>query len=369
MAFFGTTIETIESISPIPKADRIEVATLEGLSFRVVVGKGQYEVGDKVIYFPVDSLLPKWILKELSLEGKLSGPEQNRVKSVKLRGQVSQGLIAPTDLLLKVSFDVGNTIRSYFLGHEKATDLTEVLGVEKYQPPVIPCQTADLVALPDGLGKYDIEGAERNQAILELLLDREVEVTEKVEGANFSVTFLYEHGEACVNQRNHGIKPIEGATHDFWKVANQSGLLTLVARLGEAFEEDVTIYGEFIGPGYQNNIYKLDEHEVRVYDIKVGEGFMTPHRRIETLRAHEESIGAIHVPIDCNSDDCRTTNTLREWLGGRTIVEASYGKSRINPDVLREGIVIKPAEEEYIEGFGRLILKQRDPIYLSNTEA
>jgi hypothetical protein len=59
--------------------------------------------------------------------------------------------------------------------------------------------------------------------------------------------------------------------------------------------------------------------------------------------------------------------TLREWLGGKTVQQASNGRAAM-VDRLREGIVIKPLVEEQIHRFGRLFIKQRSPEYLSKTE-
>ncbi len=93
MAFFGVTIEQIESLRPIKDADKIEVATLKGMTFQIVVGKGMFSVGDCVLYFPIDSLLPVDVQKVLGLEGKLSGPEKNRVITRKFKGEISQGIV------------------------------------------------------------------------------------------------------------------------------------------------------------------------------------------------------------------------------------------------------------------------------------
>lgn len=120
------TVERIKEIRPIPDADFIEVATVRGWS--VVVVKGQYKVGDRIIFCEIDSLLP--IREEFEFLRKssyISEPEGFRLRTVKLRGQVSQGLILPLPVLpseyVPVMFD--------------GMDVTDIMGIQLYEPPAI----------------------------------------------------------------------------------------------------------------------------------------------------------------------------------------------------------------------------------------
>jgi RNA ligase (TIGR02306 family) len=192
MAFFGVTREKIGSVSPIPDADKIEMAKLDGMDFQFVIMKDDFKPGDDCLYFPVDSLLPEELVEKMGLTGKLSGKKKNRIKTVKLRGQISQGIVTKTDLAPD--------------GMSDPEKLTEHLGVEKYEPPVVVGEDCDLVPLPDGLSVYDIEGADRYTHIAESLMDQDVVITEKVEGTNFSVS-VSKDGVVSVNQRRYAIKP------------------------------------------------------------------------------------------------------------------------------------------------------------------
>lgn len=355
MAFFGVTKETIASVFPIENADAIEGARLEGSTFEFVIKKGQFKPGDTVLYFPIDSLISPPTLEKLGLTGKLSGKEKNRVKTVKLRGQISQGIVAGLDLLEGMPTPEGE------LDSETETRLmTEFLGIEKYEQPPIPCHTANLIRLPSGLSAYDIEGADRYVEVAQILMPQLVEVTEKLEGQNFSVTYVAAEDMFYVNQRNYSIQPIDGYTHDFWKVADEKGILQFTESLKTAYlNKNITVYGEFIGPGVQSNIYHLKDFEVRLFDIKVNEEWLTPDLRQQLIEKHFGSLD-IHVPI------LAINVVLEQWLAGQTITEASHGTSTLYK-TLREGIVIKPMTEAWHEKVGRLVLKQRDPIYLSKT--
>jgi ATP-dependent RNA circularization protein (DNA/RNA ligase family) len=123
--------------------------------------------------------------------------------------------------------------------------------------------------------------------------------------------------------------------------------------------KNLTVYGEFIGPRVQSNIYKLKKFEVRLYDIKVNEKWLTPDIRQSLIEKQFGNLD-IHVPI------LATNVILEQWLDGKSLVEASHGISQLHKTT-REGIVIKPMIESRHEKIGRLVIKQRDPIYLAKT--
>ena len=348
MAFFGVTKETIASTFPIENADAIEGATLKGSTFQFVIKKGQFKQGDIVLYFPIDSLIPEWVLEKLGLVGKLSGKNQNRLKTVRLRGQISQGIVAKLTLLENMP---ANTV------DEK---ITEFLGVEKYEIPPIPCQNAQLIQLPIGLSAYDIEGADRYVEVVQVLMPQLVEITEKLEGQNFSVTYASSEDKIYINQRNFSIQPTEGKLHEFWRVAEKKGIIKFVESLKETYPgKNITVYGEFIGSRVQSNIYKLKDFEVKLFDIKINHEWLSPDIRQTTIKKYFGNLEN-HVPI------LATNIILKEWLNGKSIVEASHGISKLHKTT-REGIVIKPMTEARHNKVGRLVIKQRDPIYLSKT--
>jgi len=356
MAFFGVTIEEIDAISPIEGADMIEMAKLNGLTFEFVVAKkDEWKPGMKCLYFPIDSLLPEWVLEKIGLVGRLSGKQKNRVKTVRLRGQISQGIVTGLDLVADMPTPVAD------LDEEtQSQKITEFLGVEKYEAPAIPCHTAKLIGLPVGLSAYDIEGADRYVEVAEELMPQRVEVTEKLEGQNFSVTYSALDEKIYVNQRKYSIQPIEGEVHEFWRVAENKGIIKFVESLKASYsDKTLTIYGEFIGPRTQSNIYKLKDFDVKLYDIKVDQEWLTPDIRQSVIKAHFGHMD-IHVPI------LATNVILKEWLDGRSFVEASHSISQLHKTT-REGIVIKPMIESRHQKIGRLIIKQRDPVYLSKT--
>lgn len=355
MSTFKVSLEQIATAERHPDADKLDLCTLEGMSFQFVTGRGQVKPGDWVIYYPLDAILPDIIINRLGLTGKLAGKDKNRVKTARLRGAISQGLIEPVT-------GEGDTAWISEEMKQRGYDITGCQGVTKWDPEPIPCHSGTLLPIGTiGLTKYDIEGADRYPEIIELLMDQPVFITEKLEGSNFSCTAKGSN-ERYVSQREHTIIPEEGKEHSFWKVALDGGLLSLAQNLVEDIEglnrTSVDVYGEYIGPGMQGNIYKLAKNEVRIFDIRFDGMFLDAAR----ARRIAEFQGLPFVPVLCSG------LTLREWLAGRTVQEASDGYSVLNDNARREGIVIKPMTEQRHPTLGRLIIKQRSPAYLANSD-
>jgi RNA ligase (TIGR02306 family) len=357
MSKFAVTVEEIARVWTHPNADLLEMAQLKSMTYQFVIGKGQHQPGDRVVYFPIDSVLPPNLIETLHLTGKLAGSEHNRIKTVRLRGEISQGLVAlPADVI--PGWTEGMPL-------SPGQDVTELLGVTKYEPPIVPNHAGRLVSLPKGVGVYDIEGAERFADIVSAyLLDQPVIITEKLEGSHFAASLLGD-GSLAVSQRHHRIEPVEGQEHDWHKVARTSGLAdalpamkaVLEARLGRPIHV-LTVRGEVLGPGVQKNIYKLPDHRVYVFDIEADGAPIDAKLYLEMV----EQFGLAHAPV------LAAGVLLRDWLAGRTLADASNGKSVLQPEVAREGVVIRPMREQTDEVLGRVIIKQRSPEYLSKSD-
>jgi RNA ligase (TIGR02306 family) len=260
MSTFAVTLNRIEKIWPHPNADRLSLACMEGMSYQFCVLKDEFKPGDEVLYFPPDSVLPAGVIEQLGLTGRLAGKDKNRIKTLKLRGAISQGIVCRPGLFF------GMVEGKQWIPQ----DITKELGVTKYDPPPIPCHAGNLVHLPNGISAYDIEGADRFPHIVDLLLDQPVCITEKIEGCNYWVS-LDEKDVLEIGQRHDKIVPIEEAEHDFFKAARLQNLEAAMRSLRPLWPNGrITLRGEFIGPGMQDNIYGLKQHEVMFYDIEVN---------------------------------------------------------------------------------------------------
>lgn len=366
MSTFRVEHKKISKIYPHSNADRLELAQVEELTYQFAVPKGTYTVGDSVIYFPIDSLLPQDFIVQQGIANFLSGKEKNRVRTVKLREAISQGYVASVSEVLK-----------YLKTDTLPEDLTAAMGVVKYEPPEIKISAGNLVRLPEHVSVYDIEGCDNYPHIVEMLMDIPCVITEKMEGSNAWAT-MDSDKKISVGQRNYSIENLpEGPEHSFWTVMRRDSIIGALDRLSEIYGgSPVTIRSEMVGPGIQGNYYRLKQLMCFVYDIEVATKYV-PYTDLESLLT-EIGLAEKFVPVLAKGI------TFREWLAGRTIQQAANGVSVWNPNKeslalydikkdqmgvckIREGIVIKPMVEQNIVGFGRLFLKQRDPVYLDKT--
>ncbi len=343
------SVEQIREVWAHPNADRLELARLGSMSYQFVIAKGAYRPGDVVVYFPIDSVLPAPLIERLGLTGKLAGAAKDRVKTVRLRGEISQGVVASVDAL-----PPGGPAPA------PGDDVTARLGVTKYEPPPVTTEGGELVPLPPLVSVYDIEGAERFQALLEArLLDAPVAITEKLEGSHFAAS-LDASGEVSVCQRRYRIRPIEGAEHTWHALARGSGVLGALPAIARELggPSTLTLRGEVVGPGVQGNHYRLPARRLIAFEIEADGAAVDAPIFFDLC----ERFGLEHAPLLARAI------TLREWLGGRTIARASDGPSALDPAVAREGIVVRPWREARDASFGRVILKQRSPAYLAQSE-
>lgn len=318
------TIRKIDNIQPIEGADMIELATVGG--WKVVVAKDvNHKVGDLVVYCEIDSFLPIEpefeFLRKSSYKKMADGTEGFRLKTIKLRGQVSQGLILP----LKDAYEVfkrntPNMDMDWFEGLE----VTEMLNIVKYEPPV-PAQLAGQVKglFPSFLKKTDEERIQNLTREFEGYKNEVFYVTEKLDGS--SVTYYVKDGVFGVCSRNLDLVESEG--NSMWKFANTSGLKERLL----ALDRNIAVQGEIIGEGIQGNPYKIIGQTVRLFngfDIDKYE-----YLSLDDLLKLSKWLEVKTVPI--LDLEFRLPDTIDELL--------SYAdsKSVLNEKFDREGVVIR----------------------------
>lgn len=302
------SIRKIAAVRPIPEADAIECVTVDG--WEVVAKKGEYQVGDLVIYLEIDSWVPNHLAPFLS-KGKepreFNTVKGERLRTVKLRGQISQGLILPYATLGRIAAE--------------GEDVSEKLGIQKWERP-ISAQLAGLAKgnFPSFIPKTD---QERIQNCKEVLEDREelYEVTIKLDGSSF--TAYHRDGEVGVCSRNLELK--ESDSNAFWRVARKYGVLDLLAQEG-----NYAIQGELIGPGIQGNQEKLDDIDMYVYDVFDinTQSYLNALDRYALV----DKLKLKHVPIlGYNKQAPEDLQAALKYAEGTSL----------NPAVNREGVVFK----------------------------
>lgn len=334
------TIRTVASTRPIQGADRIEVAQVDG--WECVVKKGEFEVGQHIVYVEVDSVMPERPEFEFLRDRKF------RVRTIKLRGQVSQGLVLPLDILPAGNYKLGD-------------DVTELLGVTKYDPEAQqealllakqPETPANPIAkflmrfkwyrrlfmkpkrkggFPDWIVKTDETRIQNLTTLFDIESKKgtQFSVTEKVDGQS-ATYFLqkvsrrkYEFG---VCSRNIRLGTPDNSS--YWKIARKYDIENVLKKLVGEYQT-IVLQGEICGDGIQGNKYRISGYDLFAFNL------IYPDHKCTTAEIKEvlAPFGIKSVPI------VEEGKVLPETIA--ELVEYSKGKSVVRKEQKREGVVMR----------------------------
>lgn len=325
-------IVRVDAIRPIEGADAIEAAVVGG--WTIVTKKGDFQPGDPAVYFEIDSFLPQgnpsWQFLVDKSARVYEGQTGHVLRSMRMRGQVSQGLLLGMQSLQGSSLPPEALV--------PGLDVTQLLGVQKYEPP-IPAELAGLARglFPSRVPKTD---QERIQNLAYELAQWQAagdaqeltwEVTEKLEGA--SCTYAWLDGELHVCSRNIDLLETEG--NSLWLLARK---LDIEDKLRALFgTRNVALQGELVGFGIQDNIYKMNGQRFFLYDTYDVDG--ARYYRSGERRDLAKEMGIDHVPILAEQFVLGSQHTMEALL-----VKAD-GESTLRKGQLREGEVYKAIEK------------------------
>jgi RNA ligase (TIGR02306 family) len=347
------TVRKITALNPISGADRIEVATVDG--WQVVCQKGLYVVGDYCVYCEIDSWIPTDIAPFLSNEKEPKeylGVKGERLRTIKLKKQISQGLLLPLSAFPEIevydSFYIGEIASLLVIINEcelADNDLTLHLGIIKWERSLHPSLAGTARGnFPSFIPKTDEERVQNLDRTLEGYLDEEFEATIKLDGSSTTMYFLPEgnkylkEGEVerfGVCSRNLDLTETDG--NAFWQIARELDVENKLRSLGigEAF----AIQGELVGPSIQGNyenVTKLEFYVYKIFDIDNQVQVSTAERR-----ALCKILGLKQVPI---------LDTLWKFYGTDNVVKQvlDYAEGPgMNLGVKREGVVFKHTKSSF----------------------
>lgn len=322
------TVRIVDAILPIEGADAIEVAVIDG--WKVVVKKGEYQPQDLACYCEIDSFIPSTIAPFLTKDGHhpkmYNEVEGERLRTIKLRGQISQGLLLPMSVVFnKMSAQEALQIT-------EGQDVSELLNIQKWEPPA-EFQAANAKGnFPYFIPKTDQPRIQNLKRDLERWNEKEEEfqVTEKMDGS--SMTVFIKDGVVGVCSRNLELKDDGSST--FWETAKKQGLVDLLEDLYKSTGYEYALQGELIGGSIQGNAYKVDGFKFFLYDIfdiKAQE-YIAP--RIAELTATINHIQ--HVPV--------LGYMKMNGLSIEDLLHDAQGKSQVGAKPEREGVVYKAAD-------------------------
>jgi len=363
------SVRRIKQILPIAGADKIELALVDG--WQVVVKKGEFTEGSLAVYFEIDSFVPDTIAPFLTKEGydpkEFNGVKGERLKTIKLRKQLSQGLLLP----LAVAEASGKRFN-------EGDDVTELLGVQKWEAEekatntsgnLLPSKTR---SFPYFIKKTDQERAQNYGPMIEQNLDTKFETTVKKDGSSLTVfrivpdSTFYEDAKEMVHGKDslftkiknfvlrkkpqpvyglcsrNVLLPLEGNSN--FHVAAKPLIEKLKNEVSIALEGSIALQGELVAPDIQGNYEKVDGVEFHLFDIFDidKQKYMLPTDRI----VFADIYSIPHATIV----DRGTLRNILQLKDGEDVVQKllTYASGEgDNPGVMREGVVFKANDKDF----------------------
>lgn len=360
MSTFRVEIVEIDKVIPHPNADRLSIAEIIG--WRCVVGKDEFESGDLALYIPIDSVLPEPVETLLFANSKVQ-LNNSRVRTIKIRGEISQGMLVSLEKFPQVPRKVG-------------FDAAELLGIGKFQPPAASWEPKEKGANKVKTKKspnpnfHKYTELEHLKWYPNVFADGEpVVMTEKIHGTNFRAGYVrtevnslwkrvkkflgllseYEFVHGSRNVQLHVWENGKGTYYgkDLYRKAADD------YKLKDKLMDGEVVYGEVYGTGIQKN-YNYgctnDERRLVIFDVMKDGKYLDHDALFEFCRSRFLPM----VPV------LYVGPYSKEALDAVTV-----GDSVLAPEQkIREGCVMRPLAERYENGLGRKILKSINPEFL-----
>lgn len=331
------TIEKIIDIQPIENADSIEVATV--LGWNIVVKKGEFKIGDLCSYIQIDTIVPE------EEQFKFLRPRGFRVRTIKLRGQISQGLIIPVP--------IGK--------YKEGDNLTTILGIKKYSKDTIIIEKAPKSffrkywwlfknniwwklfpnlkpilggkAFPSHLvSKTDEERIQNLTKTFEKYHMKHFVVSEKLNGSSITIINDKKLRICSRNQEVTGRKD-----NKFISVVENTNFKQYIDRLIEHYNtKDIIVQGEYVGSP-QGNYYNLDKDQIFLFNIIINK------RRVKQNEFYE-------ICLKYNIPSCpliTSTYMMSKDNSIEKILKQAEFKSKMNDKVEAEGLVFRCIEDNF----------------------
>ncbi len=342
------SIQKIWKIEPIEGADRIELAHV--LGWQCVVNKGQFKPGDNAVYFEIDSFLPvrpefEFLRSSSYRKTDIMG-EGFKLKTMRFKGQISQGLLLPINVFAEIPENTP-------LG----TDVSQVLGVRKWEIEERATTGGNILGeLPYDVPHTDETRVQAEPELINEFAGLPYYITTKMDGSSHSISF----DENGFHVTGHNYEYKDDGSCAFYKLVHEMDLKEKM----EGYIKDhpdiktLTIQGEFCAPGIQKNRLKLVKPEWYVFTVRVNGERVGLYK----MRQICEALGVNMVPVEETGTDLPSKYPTVERLLERADGDYPNGGKK-------EGIVIRPLEPVYCKRIsGSLSMKVVNNKYLLKTE-
>lgn len=374
MATFEAKVHKL-TIEEHPNADALELARIGG--YVSAVRKGQFKTGDLGVYIPEAAIVPDWMLKELGLEGKLAGKDKNRVKAMRLRGVMSQGLVYPvvnnTISVPDPAYADSDRIVKGRLTEvvEVGSDVTELIGISKYTPQIPTSMNGEVFNAFGNTLKYDIENIKRYPDVIECCED--VSFTEKIHGTwtcfgyhpDYDFPLITSKGlsdkglafkyNATNLRKNLYVKVFESYTDKDQCDLIENFIYMAMHKDWDTWTEPFYLLGEIFGSNVQDLKYGDTPSNFRLFDVYVGQPGQGRYMIPGEVKLVAKALGLEYVPELYVGPF--SYEVLAEYTDGKETVS---GQERH----MREGVVIRLLQERKHDELGRVILKSVSDDYL-----
>lgn len=320
-------IATIKSLTDAANSDNLSICCMEDKGWQVFVRKDEFKVGNNVIYIEIDSMLPA---SNPTFDFLTKGEKDYKLKTIRLRGNLSQGLIIPIPKDIKINSD----------------DIAGSLGIYKYEPPVkftggkrgetlrvFPCHIVP---------KTDQERIQNAMFLLPLLANKPVWLTTKMDG--MSSTFLWLNDEFTCCSHNYAVK--NDPPSQFTEVAKKYDLANKLPK-------NLVLQGEVCGPNVQKN--RMGDRELSLYVFDIYDVDQHKYLDFADVDSICNNLGIPIVPFEhIVMPDVVTFDYLMHLATNKTYFN---GKPA-------EGLVIRSEREEWLFNLGRFSFKVISNEYL-----
>ena len=403
MATFEVKVTRVAKIEEHPNADRLTVVHIDG--FRCIAnkkddGSWRYKDGDLVVYIPEGAVVPESVLRKLNMwndekgMGILSGKQGNRVKAIRLRGIVSQGLLYPVrgdndDASLGLNY---LELEDDTVLVNEGDDVAELMGIVKYEPPIPSHMAGEVACLHEYAFHYDVENWQKYPEILQE--NEEVIFTEKIHGTFMGIGWIpgLDHpdlpgakpktfdefdsftkaefpeldGRVLLFSKGLGAKGLFFKDNEnnagnmylqmFKKLNDEKKLLVSLKSLSMMHDgEPVFVLGELYGDGVQDLKYGMSDgnKHFRLFDIYVGKPGSGEYQNYD-LKVKMAKIMGIDTVVELYRGPW-SKDVADQYCAGKDILSESH---------VREGVVVNTAVERRDDSLGRVQLKYINPDYL-----
>lgn len=363
MSDFKIQATKILEVKPHPNADRLDIVKVHG--YTSLVKRGQFEVGDLVVYITEAAILPSYLIEKLGLVGKLAGSNKDRVNAVRLRGVFSQGICmgepGQKDI---ISIENGEEERRIFANGE---DVGEFLGIKKYEPKIPTALSGEVENVGAKLTvAFDVQNFKRFPTLFKK--GEDVVITEKLHGTFTGIGIIPKNDGSkelmderfVVFSKGLGAKGLvfkdnkNNTSNSYLRVVKRLGIAEQMRKSFSETNEPVFILGETFGK-VQDLEYGENDLSFRAFAMVRGYRGNQRYEDNDSFEKILEQMNIKRVPVLYRGPF--SVEILEKYTSGKETVSGKEVH-------IREGVVVTPTKERLNDEIGRVCLKSVSEDYL-----